>query len=130
MDLVPFLRANLSVFAWTPAHMPGTPEEVAIHRLNLSPQYPPVQQKARTFGPVKDAAMKEEVNRLLTVNFIKETQFATWLANVVMVTKPNQKWQMCVDFTDLNKACPKDCYRLSRIDTLIDATSGFRVLSF
>ena len=74
--------------------------------------------------------MKDEVNRLLAVNFIKETQFATWLANVVMVPKPNQKWRMCVDFTDLNKACPKDCYPLPRIDALIDATSGFRVLSF
>ena len=64
------------------------------------------------------------------MNFIKETQFATWLANVVMVPKPNQKWWMCVDFTDLNKACPKDCYPLPHIDTLIDATSGFKVHSF
>ena len=74
--------------------------------------------------------MKEEVTRLLTVNFIKEPQFATWLANVVMVPKPNKKWLMCVDFTDLNKACPKDCYLLPRIDALIDATLGFKILSF
>ena len=74
--------------------------------------------------------MKEEVSRLLAVNFIKEAQFATWLANVVMVPKPNQKWRMCVEFTDLNKACPKDCYPLPRIDALIDATSGFKLLSF
>ena len=74
--------------------------------------------------------MKEEVNRLVAVNFIKETQFVTWLANVVMVPKPNQKWRMCVDFTNLNKPCPKDCYPLPRIDTLINATSGFKVLSF
>ena len=91
VDLVAFLQANLSVFAWTPAHMPGIPEEVAIHKLNINPQYPPVQQKSQTFGPVKEAAMKEEVTRLLAVNFIKETQFATWLANVVKVPKPNQK---------------------------------------
>ena len=52
-DLTVFLQTNLSVFAWTPAHMPGIPEEVAIHRLNLSPQYPPIQQKARRFGPLK-----------------------------------------------------------------------------
>ena len=110
--------------------MPGIPEEVAIHRLNLDPKYPPVQQKARTFGPIKEAALKEEVSRLLAVNFIKGSQFATWLANVVMVPKPNQKWRMCVDFTDLNKACPKDCYPLPRIDALIDATSGFQLLSF
>ena len=64
VDLVAFLQVNLSVFAWTPAHMLGIPEEVAIQKLNLNPRYPPVQQKSRTFGPVEEVTMKEEVNRL------------------------------------------------------------------
>ena len=47
-----------------------------------------------------------------------------------MVKKANGKWRMCVDFTDLNKACPKDSYPLSRIDQLVDSTAGHRLLSF
>jgi len=52
------------------------------------------------------------------------------LANVVLVKKANGKWRMCVDFTDLNKACPKDSYPLPNIDALVDSASGCRMLSF
>lgn len=41
---------------------------------------------------------------------------------MVMVRKPNEKWRMCIDFTDLNKECPKDSFPLPRIDTLVDST--------
>ena len=47
-----------------------------------------------------------------------------------MVKKPNGKWRMCVDFTDLNRACPKDNYPLPRIDTLVDSTARHELLSF
>ena len=47
-----------------------------------------------------------------------------------MVKKANDKWRMCVDFTDLNKACPKDSYPLPRIDQLVDSTAGHKMLSF
>ena len=62
--------------------------------------------------------------------FIWEVYYPNWLANVVMVKKANGKWRMCVDFTDLNKACPKDSYPLPRIDQLVDSTVGHRLLSF
>jgi hypothetical protein len=52
------------------------------------------------------------------------------LANVVLVKKENGKWRMCVDFTDLNKACPKDSFFLPRMDILVDSTSGHELLSF
>ena len=54
----------------------------------------------------------------------------TWLVNVVMVKKTNGSWRMCVDFTDLNKAFPKDSYPLPGIDNLIDFASGYMILSF
>ena len=60
--------------------------------------------------------IKEEVQKLLEANIIEEIKYPEWLANVVMVPKPGGKWRMCVDFTDLNKACPKDCYPIPRID--------------
>ena len=47
-----------------------------------------------------------------------------------MVKKLNGKWWMCVDFTDLNKACPKDNYPFPRIDQLVDSTAGHKLLSF
>ena len=59
-----------------------------------------------------------------------EVYYPTWLANPVLVKKEDQFWRMCVDFTDLNKACPKDCFPLPRIDRLVDATVGFDVLCF
>ena len=62
--------------------------------------------------------------------FIREVYYSDWLANVVMVKKANGKWRLCVDFTDLNKTCPKDSYPLPRIDQLVDSTVGHKLLSF
>ena len=56
--------------------------------------------------------------------------YPSWVSNPVLVPKPNGKWQTCMDFTDLNKACPKDCFPLPRIDQLVDATTGHELLSF
>jgi hypothetical protein len=72
----------------------------------------------------------EEVRKLKEAGFITEIKYPSWLVNVVMVKKANGKWRMCVDFTDLNKACPKDPYPLPSIDRLIDGASGYRTLSF
>jgi len=52
------------------------------------------------------------------------------LANVVVVKKSNGKWRMCVDFTNLNKACPKDSFPLPWIDLLVDLTLRHELLSF
>ena len=71
----------------------------------------------------------EEVRKLQDAEFIKEVYYPDWLANVVMVKKANGKWRMCVDFTDLNKACPKDSYPLPRIDVLVYSTRH-QLLSF
>ena len=103
---------------------------VITHHLNVHPSSKPVHQKKRVFAPERDNAIKEEVQKLTTAQFIWEVYYPDWLANVVMVKKANGKWRMCVDFTDLNKACPKDSYPLSRIDQLVDSTAGHRLLSF
>ena len=56
--------------------------------------------------------------------------YSQWLANIVVVKKKTRKWRMCVDFTDLNKACPKDLFPMPRIDQLVDATVGHHQMSF
>ena len=96
--------------------MPGIDPSVITHRLNMYPSSKPIHQKKRVFVPERDNAIKEEVQKLTTAEFIWEVYYPDWLANVVMVKKANGKWRMCVDFTDLNKAYPKDSYQLPRID--------------
>uniref|UniRef100_A0A2N9F9R7 Uncharacterized protein n=1 Tax=Fagus sylvatica TaxID=28930 RepID=A0A2N9F9R7_FAGSY len=78
----------------------------------------------------RNNAIMEEVDKLLAANFIREVFYPDWLANVVMVKKNTGKWRMCVDFTDLNKACPKDSFPLPRIDQLVDSTAGHKLLTF
>ena len=75
-------------------------------------------------------ALKNKVDKFLACDFIKESYYPSWLANPVIVRKPNGKWRTCVDFINLNKACPKDSFLLPRIDQLVDATSGHQLLSF
>ena len=82
------------------------------------------------FAQERDKVIAEEVQKLLEANFIREVYYLDWLANVVMVKKTNEKWKMCVNFTNLNRACPKDSYSLSRIDTLVDLTMRHQLLSF
>ena len=67
---------------------------------------------------------------MVSIEFIREVYYLGWLTNVVMVKKANGKWRMCVDFTDLNKACLKDNYPLPRIDQLVNSTAGHQLLSF
>ena len=110
--------------------MPGIDPSVITHRLNVHLSSKLVRQKKRVFAPERDNAIKEEVQKLTTAQFIREVYYPDWLANVVMVKKANGKWKMCVDFTDLNKACPKNSYPLPRIDQLVDSTAGHRLLSF
>ena len=66
----------------------------------------------------------------MQVDFIQKARYTTWLANVVMVKKSNGKWRICVDYTDLNKACPKDSYPLSTINRLVNRATGHHILSF
>ena len=72
----------------------------------------------------------EEVTKLLMAGFIREVYYLDWLANVVLMKKANGKWRMCVDFMDLNKACPKDSFPLPRIDQLVDSTVRHKLLTF
>jgi hypothetical protein len=104
--------------------MPGIDPDIISHRLNIDPTARPVKQKKRNFAPERNKAIAEEVDKLMDANFIREVHYPDWLANVVMVKKSTGKWRMCVDFTDLNKACPKDSFPLPRIDLLVDSTSG------
>ena len=128
--MISFLRANQDVFAWKHEDMPGIDRKIIQHRLNINPKCKPIQQKRRIFALERNKAITEEVEKLLEADFIREVFYPNWLANMVMVKKSNGKWRMCVDFTDLNKAYPKDSFPLPRIDQLVDSTDGHKLLSF
>ena len=81
-------------------------------------------------APIKAKAVEEEVQKLLKVGAIREAQFPDWISNPVVVKKSNDKWRVCVDFTDLNKACPKDSFSLPRMDQLVDSAAGHKRMSF
>ncbi|XP_057811344.1 uncharacterized protein LOC131025564 [Salvia miltiorrhiza] len=123
------LRRNADVFAFNTSDLKGINRELAEHRLNVDPMVKPVRQKTRHFGAEKDAAIREQVQALLEARHIVEIQYPEWISNAVMVEKKVKVWRMCVDYRDLNAACPKDCYPLPRIDQLVDATSGCELLS-
>jgi len=129
-ELERVLLANADLFAWSPADMPGINPDFMCHRLALLPQAKLVAQGKRKMGEERRTAVKSEVSQLTNVGFIREVIYTTWLVNVVMVKKASGKWQMCVDYTDFNKACPKDTYPLPNIDRLVDGTSGHEMLSF
>ncbi|CAL2277237.1 unnamed protein product [Prunus armeniaca] len=129
-DLTNFLCENAQVFAWSYEDMPGIDPEIISHRLSIDPAFKPICQKCRAYDAERYAAMKDEVDKLTKIGFVRKVNYLGWLANVVMVRKTPVKWRMCVDFTDLNKACPKDSFSLPRIDQLIDSTAGHELLSF
>ena len=74
--------------------------------------------------------IRDEVTKFKRGGAIKEVFYPKLLANIVVVKKKSGKWRVCVDFTDLNKACPKDPFPMPRIDQLVDATAGHPRMSF
>jgi hypothetical protein len=110
--------------------MPGVPRELIEHSLNVHPQAMPKKQRLRRFAHDKREAIKREIAKLLTVGFIKEVIHPEWVANPVLVQKKNNEWRMCVDYTNLNKYCPKDHFGLPRIDQVVDSMVGCVLLCF
>ena len=128
--LTQFLRQNRDVFAWKKEDMGRIDPTVITHRLNTSPSFKPIKQKRRSFAPERQKAINEEVGKLLQAGAIREVEYPEWLANVVLVKKANGKWRLCIDFTDIKKACPKDSFPLPRIDLIVDATAGHELFIF
>jgi hypothetical protein len=129
-SIIHFLKNNKDVFAWSQEDMPGIDPSIISHKLNVNPCLRPIKQKRRVFAPERNNAIMKKVDKLLTANFTREVFYPDWLANVIMVKKSNGKWQMCVNFTDLNKVCLKDSFPLPRIDQLVDSTAGHKLLTF
>ena len=141
-----FINANLSsgeeanymellmeyrdIFAWSYDEMPGLDPRVAVHQLAVKHGARPVKQTQRRFRPELISQIEAEVNKLIQAGFILEVKYPTWISNIVPVKKKNGQMRVCVDFRDLNNACPKDDFPLPITEIMVDATTGHGRLTF
>jgi hypothetical protein len=110
--------------------MPGVPRELAEHTPEVNKTARPINQKLRRFAKDRKEAIEVEVCKLLAAGFIKECKHPVWLANLVLVPKKIGGLRMCIDYTNLNKNCPKDPFPLPRINQVVDSTAGSVLLCF
>lgn len=108
----------------------GVDPEFICHSLNVNPNAVPRRQQPWRSSKEHSDAVKEEFLKLKQAGAIKEVFYLEWLAKTVVLKKKSSKWRVCIDFTDLNKACPKDPFPILRIDQLVDATFGHPRMSF
>nr|KAJ0216025.1 hypothetical protein LSAT_V11C300153800 [Lactuca sativa] len=128
--LIDLLRRYKHMFAWTPTNMVGVDRKVIEHKLMIKPGTKEIKQKKRVQGGDRNMAINAEVAKLMQEGILQEAVFPTWIANPVMVRKHDGSWHMCIDFSDLNKACTKDCYPLPEIDQKVDSLQGFKLKCF
>jgi hypothetical protein len=129
ITLIRFLFNNKDVFAWSTNDLCGVNRDVIEHSLNVDPSFRPRKQKLRKMSHNKAEGARNEVKRLLSAGVIRVVKYPEWLANTIMVKKANGKWRMCIDFNNLNKACPKDEFPLPRIDSLVHAAASSELMS-
>ncbi|GKA38003.1 reverse transcriptase domain-containing protein [Tanacetum coccineum] len=118
------------IFAWTPTDMTGIPRVITEHSLDTYPYIEPKVQKKSSLDPDRRKVVTDEVNEWLKADIVRRVRYPTWVANPVLVKKVNGRWRMCIDFKDLNKACPKDLYPLLEIDWKIESLTGFQYKCF
>ena len=129
-QFIKFLRTNADIFVWEHSDMIGLDPSIVEHHLNIKLRSRPIQQKMRRFHPWWQEAIRQGVNRLLEAGFIRKIQYLEWLANVIVVPKKNEKWRVSIDYTNLNEAYTKDCFPLSWIDQIVNATTSHELLTF
>ena len=89
--LIAVLRRNKDLFAWKAVDIPRIDFDVISHKISVCQGAKPVAQNRRKLGEERRKAVIEETEKLLQAGFIQEAQYTTWLANVVLVKKPNGK---------------------------------------
>ncbi|XP_019198930.1 PREDICTED: uncharacterized protein LOC109192688 [Ipomoea nil] len=127
---ITLLREYIDVFAWAYKEMPGLDPKVSVHRLAVKRGCRPVKRAHQRFRPVLIPSIEIEVNKLIEAGFIHEVKYPTWISSIVPVRKKNGQIHVCVDFWDLNVACPKDDFPLLITELMIDVVTGHEIMSF
>ena len=129
-ELILLLKEFKDVFVWDYSEMLGLDLGLVVHTLNVDQKAKPVAQPAKIFHTEIEWKIIKEVQKLLAAGFIKPIQHPRWLSNIVPVKKKNDQIRCCVDFKNLNKACPKDEFPLPNMDLLIDFAAGSTMFLF
>ncbi|GJZ79724.1 hypothetical protein Tco_0644561 [Tanacetum coccineum] len=103
--------------------MVGVPMRIIKHNLNVNMPVTLVAQKRRVLGTKKSQAVMKEVEEWVKAGIVRPVKYLTWISNPMLVKKVDDTWRMCIDFKNLNSACPKDYYLLLEIDLQIEAVS-------
>jgi hypothetical protein len=117
------------VFAWSYEEMSGIDPDIVIHEIKTYPDAKPVRQRLRPVHPRKAAAIKLEVEKLLKANFIYPVALTDWVSNLVPIDKKQGTIRVCIDYRDINKACPKDNFPTPFVDQIVDDCAGSEIFS-
>ena len=110
--------------------MPMRDPSIVVHEIKTYPTAKPVRKKLRQVDPWKAATIKAKIEKLLKAGFIYPVPLTKWVSNVVPVNKNQGTIRVCIDFIDLNKACPKDNFPTPHIDQIIDSYAKSVIFSF
>ncbi|GKC54016.1 reverse transcriptase domain-containing protein [Tanacetum coccineum] len=132
------LVAHTDVFAWTTAHMTGVPRTIMVggeifnteHRVNESKHVEPVKQKKGSMSPERNEAIHTKVEELTKTNVLREVKYQTWVSNPVIAKKADGRWKLWIDFTDINKACPKENHPLPATESKVEDIHQHRFKCF
>jgi hypothetical protein len=128
--MIALLKEYSDCFAWDYTEMPGLDRSIVEHRLPLKKGFRLFQQRANQMRTEVLEEVKKEIEKMLEAGFIRPCRYAEWISSIVPVQKKDGRWWVCVDFRDLNRATPKDEYPMPVAETLINAATGNKILSF
>jgi hypothetical protein len=117
------------VFAWSYEEMPGIDPAIVVHEIKTYPRTKPVRQRLRPFHPRKVTSIKLEVEKLLKDVFIYPMALTEWVSNPIPIDKKGGSIRVCVDYRDINKACPKDNFPTPFVDQIVDDYAGSEIFS-
>eukprot|EP00253_Pinus_taeda_P007704 PITA_07704 len=129
-ELTKILQKHSTAFAWEYTDMKGIDPKTCIHHIYIEENSRPIRQPQRRMNPNLREIVKEEVQKLLNVNFIYPISDSRWVSPLVIVPKKNGKWRVCIDYRELNKATLKDHFPLPCIDQVLDTLAGKKYFSF
>ncbi|GKF55333.1 hypothetical protein Tco_0165673, partial [Tanacetum coccineum] len=110
--------------------MTGVPKRIIKHSLNANPSVKPISQKRRVFCSERSQVVTQKVAEWLKAGIVRPVKYPTWISNPILVKKGDGSWRMCIDFKNINAACPKDYYPLPEIDSKIESVMGFPLKCF
>ena len=128
--MIALLGEYRDVFAWSYEDMKGLDPKFYQHQINLATDAKPVQQRRYRMNPNYAARVKEEIDKLLKIGFIRLVKRVTWLSPIVVVPKKNRKIRVCVDYRKLNAVTITDTFPLPFTISVRDVVAGHEMYSF